>query len=262
LALKREIPSQFLGKKVIVMMLIINDDFDSLMQEAADAYVRLVNQSIRQRGRFSVALSGGSTPDPFYRALADPANQSCINWQKIHLFWGDERPVPPDHPESNFRMVREALIDNVPIPQENIHRVLADIDVRMAAFSYEETLRDLFEGDWPRFDLVLLGMGEDGHTASLFPNSAGLHEEQRWFIANYAPKKDTWRLTLTKNAINAAREIWVLVRGDSKADKLAEVLAGSQDLAKNPIQLVKPVDGELVWWVDAAAAGKLPEDLT
>jgi len=241
------------------MKLKIYPDFGTLTKAAVEETVRLGNEAIRQQGRFSIALSGGSTPAPFYRALAQLANRKRLDWGHIHLFWGDERPVPRDHPESNYRMAKETLIDPVGIPEANVHRVPAEMDVRLAACSYEEALRDFFEGDWPRFDLALLGMGADGHTASLFPHSAGLNEAQRWFIANYAPVRETWRLTLTKPAINAARAIWVLVRGESKAQKLAEVLAGPQDPAANPIQLISPEEGEMVWWVDEAAAQKLPE---
>lgn len=241
------------------MNLKIYPDFTTLTNAAVEEFIGLCHQAVRSRGCFTVSLSGGSTPEPFYRALGELANRSRVEWRYVHLFWGDERPVPPDHPDSNFRMVREALIDPVGIPEANVHRVPAEMDVRLAAFSYEEVLRDFFEGERPRFDLVLLGMGEDGHTASLFPKSAGLNEAQRWFIANYAPKGETWRLTLTKPAINAGREIWVLVRGETKAEKLAEVLTGTQDPWANPIQLVDPKDGEMIWWLDAAAAKKLPD---
>ena len=232
--------------------------FASLTSTAVEAFIGLAHQSMAERGRFSLALSGGGTPEPLYRALADPAYRTRIIWEQIHLFWGDERPVPPNDPESNYRMAQDALISRVPIPADNVHRVPAELDVRIAAFSYEEILRDFFEGAWPRFDLVLLGMGTDGHTASLFPQSAGLNEEQRWFIANFAPKRETWRLTLTRHAINAARNIWVLVQGESKADKLAEVLTGQRDPWINPIQWIDPGDGALVWWVDGAAARRLP----
>lgn len=234
-------------------------DFTALVSAGVEKFIGLANHSIGQSGQFSVALSGGSTPDPFYRGLAEPANQNRLSWEKVHLFWGDERPVSPDHAESNFNMVQEALISHVPIPEANVHRVPAEMDVRLAAFSYEEVLRDFFAGEWPRFDLVLLGMGEDGHTASLFPHSAGLNEEHRWFIANYAPGRETWRLTLSKHAINSAREIWILVAGESKSEKLAEVLTGPNDPQANPIQLIAPEDGEMIWMVDAAAAGELPE---
>ena len=243
------------------MNLKIYPDFDSLTNAAVEDFIGLCNQAIRSRGLFSISLSGGSTPEPFYRALGESANRARMDWRYVHIFWGDERPVPPNHPDSNFRMAREALMDPVDIPESNIHRVPAEMDVRLAAFSYEEELRDFFEGEWPCFDLVLLGMGEDGHTASLFPKSAGLNEEQRWFIANYAPDRQTWRLTLTKSAINAAREIWVLVQGESKAEKLAEILTGPQNPKANPIQLIHPVEGELTWWIDAAAAQRLPEEI-
>lgn len=243
------------------MNLKIYPDFDSLTNSAVEDFIGLCNQAIHTRGLFAVSLSGGSTPEPFYRALAEPAQRSRVDWRHVHLFWGDERPVPPDHSDSNFLMVKEVMIDSVGIPAANIHRVPAEMDVRLAAFSYEEELRDFFADEWPRFDLVLLGMGEDGHTASLFPKSAGLNEEQRWFIANFAPDRQTWRLTLTKHAINAARKIWVLVRGEPKAEKLAEVLAGTEEPWENPIQLVHPVEGTLTWWIDEAAAQKLPEEI-
>jgi len=243
------------------MKIKIYPDFGKITNAAVEAFVLFSNKAICQRGRFTVSLSGGSTPRPFYHALGEPATRLRMDWAHMHFFWGDERPVPPEHPDSNFRMVKEALIDPVAIPEANIHRVPAEMDVRLAAFSYEEVLRDFFEGDWPRFDLILLGMGKDGHTASLFPESAGLNEEYRWFIANLAPKRQTWRLTLTKHAINAAREIWVLVQGEAKAEKLAEVMADAKDPWENPIQLVHPEEGELTWWVDAAAAQKLPQEI-
>jgi 6-phosphogluconolactonase len=234
-------------------------NLESLSQAAADLFVERAQKSISERGRFTAALSGGSTPRPLYQALASPESQEELDWQKIHLFWGDERCVPPDHPDSNYRMVRENLLQEISIPEENIHRVPAEMDPRMAAFSYEETLRGFFNQSWPRFDLVLLGMGDDGHTASLFPHSAGLNEEQRWFIANYAPRQETWRLTLTKKAINAARYITVLVSGGSKADMLFSVFRGDYDPETKPIQLISPKKGELVWLVDQAAATKLTE---
>ncbi len=170
---------------------------EAFVSSAVDHFIDLANRNIRDKGRFTVALSGGNTPRPIYAALADPENSSKVDWSKVHLFWGDERPVPPTDPNSNFRMVKDALLDRIDIPVDNIHRVHAEMDVRLAAFQYEEELRECFEGEWPDFDLVFLGMGEDGHTASLFPHSAGLNEGFRWFIANYAPGRETWRLTLT-----------------------------------------------------------------
>jgi 6-phosphogluconolactonase len=158
-------------------------------------------------------------------------------------------------------MVSETLLNRVDIPKQNIHRVVTELDVHLAASVYEEELRTYFEGPWPRFDLVLLGMGEDGHTASLFPNSDGLKEEQRWFISNYAPKLDSWRLSLTKNAINHARNIVVIVSGASKAATLAKVLAGTKRPFEMPIQDISPVDGKMTWLIDESAAALLPESL-
>ena len=173
---------------------------------------------------------------------------------------GDERHVPPNDPQSNFRLVKENLLDAVPIPGENVHRVKAEMDVRLAAFAYEEELRHFFPGDLPRFDLVLLGMGEDGHTASLFPHSAALNEESRWFVANYAPEKETWRLTLTLNAINAARMVVVLVQGGSKAARLKAVFLDEKGPWNMPIQAINPQDGKLIWLLDREAGSQLPED--
>ena len=234
-------------------------NLDDLSKAAAEYFTKLADKSIRKRGFFSVALSGGSTPKPLYNALVSPDQHGRLDWENTHLFWGDERCVPPNHPNSNYRMVREEMLSNITIPGENIHRVPAELEARMAAFSYEEQLRGFFQGEWPRFDLVLLGMGDDGHTASLFPQSAGLNVEQRWFIANYAPELDTWRLTLTKNAINAARHIAVIVVGDSKAEMLVDVLEGEYRPDVTPIQLIAPKNGQLVWFLDQAAAKKLSD---
>jgi len=228
---------------------------------AAESFVKIAGESIQQHGLFTAALSGGSTPKLFHKELAAPERQRRLAWEKVHLFWGDERCVLPDHSDSNYRMVRETLLNEINIPEGNIHRVPAELDVRLAAFQYEEELRGFFEGKWPRFDLVLLGMGDDGHTASLFPGSAGLNEEERWFIANYAPKNQFWRLTLSKNAINAARNILVLVQGPQKADMIAKVLAEGEGEYEKPIQLITPWDGKMVWALDVEAASKLPPDL-
>ncbi len=231
---------------------------EAFISTAADRFIAAAQQSMAERGRFSAALSGGGTPEPVYAALAEPPYRDQINWARVDLFWGDERHVPPDDAASNYRMVKNVLIDRVPIPEENVHRVPAEMEIRMAAFSYEETLRDYFEGEWPVFDFLFLGMGADGHTASLFPHSAGLNEEQRWFIANTAPDGEAWRLTLSKHAINAARQIVVLVRGAAKAEMLKAALTGPKRPEEMPIQLIHPEDGQMLWLVDEAAAGLLP----
>ena len=228
---------------------------EDLFQAAATKFIGLAKESIQEKDQFSVALSGGSTPRLLYESLTKV--NSLLAWDKVHLYWGDERHVPMDHPDSNFRMVKEALLDKINIPERNIHPVPVELDARMAAFHYEEELRRYHQGVWPNFDLVLLGMGLDGHTASLFPHTAGLNEEHRWFIANFIPEMCQWRLTLSKNAINAARNIQILVSGSSKADTLAQVLANKKHPEEKPIQLISPVDGRLVWLVDQPAASSL-----
>ena len=236
----------------------IYQDATHLTQAAVEQFVQLAQDSINERGEFTVALSGGSTPKPIYLELGKPKYQTLLDWKHIHLFWGDERHVLATHPDSNFRMVQEQLLMNVPIPEENIHRVPAELEIQAAAVKYEAELKSYFSGELPRFDLIFLGMGEDGHTASLFPCSAGLDEEVRWFIANFAPKEETWRLTLTKQAINAARNILVVVQGASKAGMLADVLTGPDDPEVKPIQLIEPKDGKMIWLIDEASASDLP----
>jgi 6-phosphogluconolactonase len=239
---------------------IVSSDID-FIQSAVNQFIKLANRNIEDKGVFTVALSGGGTPRPVYAALGDPVNSSKVDWPKVHLFWGDERPVPPSDPESNFRMVKEVLLDQIAIPESNVHRVHAELDVRIAAFEYEEELRQFFGGEWPDFDLVFLGMGEDGHTASLFPRSAGLNEDYRWFIANFAPSRNTWRLTLTANAINAAHFMLVLIKGKKKAEMVKTVLTGPQNPQEYPIQMIHPEKGEMVWLVDEGAASELTDDL-
>ncbi len=210
--------------------------------------------AVQQRGRFTLALSGGSTPASIYAALAKPPLVDQFPWQKTHLFWGDERHVWPNHEESNFRMVQQTLLNHAPVPVGNIHRVRAELAPGIAAFYYEKILHRIFEGTWPDFDLVLLGMGEDGHTASLFPDSAGLNEDRRWFIANEVPQLKTWRLTLSLPAINAARQVWVIIQGEKKAEMVSEVLLGDVNPQSKPIQAVQPIQGDYRWFLDRAAA--------
>jgi 6-phosphogluconolactonase len=240
---------------------VVISEKEEWVNTAAALFIDRAAANIADHGYFSVALAGGGTPAPLYAALASPENRDRVQWEKIHLFWGDERHVPANDSQSNYRLVKEDLLDAVPIPDANIHRVRTEMDVRLAAFAYEEVLRQFFHGDWPRFDLVLLGMGEDGHTASLFPHSAALNEDHRWFVANYAVEKESWRLTLTLNAINAARLVVVLVRGESKAERLRAVFTTPKDPWKMPIQAVSPINGEMIWLMDREAARLLPEDI-
>jgi 6-phosphogluconolactonase len=231
----------------------------ALVRAAIDQFVHRAQGAIQARGRFSVALAGGSTPEPVYAGLAQPEIQTELAWKDIHFFFGDERYVLPDHPDSNFRMVHEALFSKVAVPEINVHRVRTELNAGLAAFDYETRLKAFFLSPWPRFDLVLLGMGSDGHTASLFPYSSALNETCRWFVAHQLPSQSFWRLTLTKNAINAARQIVVLVSGESKAHMLAEVFSGAYAPEQKPIQLISPQDGDLLWLLDESAASQLSD---
>lgn len=237
---------------------------DQFMETAVDMILRAASAACRARGRFSLVLSGGHTPQPIYKRLASPALANRIQWDCIHLFWGDERAVPADDELSNVNMVRQSLLNNIPIPAENIHPPRGDIDPRLAAWLYEEDLRAFFkdqpdaQGNQPNLDLVLLGLGDDGHTASLFPGSPALCETERWVVAvehNTPPPPLVPRLTLTLPVINAAKQVIFLVSGESKANILADVF--SETCEGLPAQMVKPANGQLFWLVDQAAASKI-----
>jgi len=205
-----------------------------------------------------VALSGGSTPKGVYALLAlDPGLQREVPWDKIHFFWGDERHVPPDHPDSNYRMADDALLSKVPVPVANVHRILSENrDADDAARQYEGTLRAFFQasaGRFPRFDLVLLGLGSDGHTASLFPGTTALHERQRLVAANWVGKLDVDRITVTAPVFNGACCVMFLVSGEDKAMPLKAVMEGRHEPEQLPAQLIRPEDGKLLWLVDQAA---------
>jgi 6-phosphogluconolactonase len=239
----------------------IYPDSAALARAAAERIVSLAGEAIGARGRFSMGLSGGSTPRALYTLLASNEVAPRIDWAHVHVFWGDERCVPPDDSESNYRMARETLLDHVPLPESNIHRMLGEIDPAQAAADYEQVLRPFFRQSTgpknlpqPRFDLLLLGMGEDGHTASLFPGTAALHELSRWVVENHVEKLGAWRITLTAPAINAAATVIFLVSGGAKAAILRAVLKGPHQPEKYPSQLVKPENGDLIWMVDTAAA--------
>jgi 6-phosphogluconolactonase len=208
---------------------------------------------------FAVALSGGSTPRSLFSLLAGPERAQHIGWSKVHVFWGDERTVPPDDPDSNYRMAREALLDRVALPSSNVHRIPAELEPTRAAEEYAHTLRDFFtrRTGAARFDLILLGMGADGHTASLFPGTAALDEHERWVVANYVEKLDTWRITLTLPVLNGAEHVAFLVAGAGKAETLKRVLQGPRQPRELPSQLIHPAQGTLVWLLDHAAAAQL-----
>lgn len=233
-------------------------DLQTLAQNAAERIVALAHTAITRDGQFTIGLSGGSTPEPLFALLARDSFANQIDWAYVHVFWGDERCVPPDHADSNFRMAQETLLSHVLLPENNVYRMKGELDPAQAAEEYEHRLRMFFGvTTWPHFDLLLQGMGNDGHTASLFPGTTALHEETRWVAANYVPKLDSWRLTLTVPAINAAAHIMFLVAGANKAPALKTVLQGPSAPDEYPAQRIAPENGDLLWLVDAAAAAAL-----
>jgi len=231
-----------------------------LFQAAGEELIRTATEAIAQRGRFSIALSGGSTPRSLYTLIAANAS-STLPWDKMFFFWGDERHVPADDADSNYRMAKETLLSKVAIPPANIFRIPAENpDADAAAEAYEQTLRKFFDpapGEFPRFDLILLGIGPDGHTASLFPETPALEEKVRLVVANRVEKMNTVRITLTLPVLNAARCVLFLVSGIDKAGALHEVLEGNGPAEKYPSKLVRPSAGRLIWFVDRAAASEL-----
>jgi 6-phosphogluconolactonase len=224
-------------------------DAAELARAAAEHFVAQAAKAVAARSQFLVALAGGSTPRAAYTLLATGQFASRIDWPRVHVFWGDERCVPPDHADSNYRMAHEALLAHVPIPVENVHRIAGKLDPVRAAAAYEAELKSTLGTDG-RLDLILLGMGRDGHTASLFPGTAALEEQKRWVVENYVEKPKSWRITLTLAAINAARQVTFLVSGSSKAEPLARIRAGEA----LPAGLVLPMSGGLTWLVDREAA--------
>jgi 6-phosphogluconolactonase len=235
------------------------EDAEAVARAAAEEFARLAREAVDERGAFSVALSGGTTPRRVYELLASADFSPRVPWAGVHVFFGDERQVPPDHAESNYRMANEALLARVPLPAENVHRIEGVGDARANASDYESVMRGFFgdAAEWPRLDLVFLGMGDDGHTASLFPGTEALGEGRAWVAANWVEKLGVWRVTLTAPVINSARNVVFLVTGAGKAERLREVLAGERDTARLPSQLIEPREGELFWYLDRSAAAQL-----
>jgi 6-phosphogluconolactonase len=237
---------------------------DELFHAAAEEVCRIGRLSQHMTGRFSFVLSGGSTPRRLYELLAEPPYCSELDWTKVEFFWGDERAVPPDHADSNFRMARETMLDKLNVPPERIHRIAAEkADLDEAARLYEieiERVLGRIAGVAPRpphFNLFLLGMGEDGHTASLFPGTEALDETERWVVAHDVPALSGKRITMTPPLINAAHFIIFLVAGAKKADVLAEVIQGERDPQRHPAQLIHPLTGEVTWMIDRDASTSL-----
>ena len=233
-------------------------DTSALFHGAAVLFAEQAQSAIRQHGRFTVALSGGSSPKSLYGLLAKNAS---LPWDNVFFFFGDERHVPPADPESNYRMAWESILSKIPVPSANVFRVPAENpDADQAAASYEHALRDFFQtppGGFPVLDLVLLGMGLDGHTASLFPGSQALGEKSRWVVSNWVEKFKTSRITLTLPVLDNASAVVFLVSGRDKAAVLREVLEGTQPGTQFPSKLIRPEHGRLLWMVDQAAAADL-----
>ncbi|HVU14316.1 MAG TPA: 6-phosphogluconolactonase [Phototrophicaceae bacterium] len=224
---------------------------------AAAQFVAAAEKAIATHGRFSVALSGGNTPRDVYRLLASDEYAPMVDWDRTHVFWGDERAVPLNDAENNGRMARETLLSHVQIPPNNVHRIQSQLPPEDAAKDYEKTLRDFFGGRGekaPNFDLLLLGLGAEGHTASLFPGNKALQEKERWVVATYVEQVKMWRITLTPPALNAAAKVMFLVAGEEKAQIVKQILSEPKQPDLYPAQIIDPPDGQVFWVLDKPAA--------
>ncbi len=241
------------------MHIAIYPDIDTLSQQAAQYVVCIASESIASRGRFMIALSGGTTPRKLYSLLGSEPYISQIDWELVHIFWGDERCVPPDNSDSNYFTAQEVLLNRIPIHKFQVHRMPADQPDRDAASqAYTAEIQRTFGTQGiPVFDLIQLGMGPEGHTASLFPHQASLHETQRLVMPVSVPKPPPDRLTFTPPLLNAARNILFLVTGSDKADALQSILEGAYQPEEYPAQIVRPPNGEVVWMLDKAIAAKI-----
>ncbi len=236
---------------------------EATARAAAQLFLDAAVRAATARGIARIAISGGTTPKTMFQLLADPTQPFLkqMPWDKIELYWVDERCVPPDNIESNYRMTNDALLSKVPLAPERVHRMEGELDPEVAAARYESTIRDTFrlEGaQTPTFDLVLLGMGDDGHTASLFPHTEALHEMSHIVVPNHVPQKDAWRITLTWPVINQGREVVFLIEGAGKAQVLNDVFLGPYQPDTYPSQIIRPAGGQLTLLLDAAAAANLP----
>ncbi len=238
-------------------MIRIYADYELLSQAAASLFIDLADQAVAAHGRFCVALSGGSTPRRMYELLATMPFRNQIKWDSVHIFWGDERCVPADDPRSNALMARQALLDHVPVPADQIHPIQGDLPPAQAAVQYEAELRAFFGSQPGKLDLVLLGLGENAHTASLFPHSPVLNEKERWASEVYVPEQDMYRVTLTAAFIDLADQVAFIVSGADKAHALQMVLEGPNEPEEFPAQLICPSTAHPLWLVDRAASHKL-----
>lgn len=243
--------------------IVVHPDTAAIVNDVAERIHAAYKQCVDLGVMFSLFLSGGSTPKALYQLLASDTWKNAFDWKSVELYFGDERCVPPDSELSNYRMARETLIDRVPIPAENVFRMKGEIDPEQAAREYGQMLKERFLDEGP--DVLLLGMGDDGHTLSLFPGTAALNETHHRCVANhvphdYIPKGTNWRITLTYPFANKARHVFILATGAAKARRIDEVLTGEEDIARLPIQGIKPQHGQVVWFMDVAAAGMDKEE--
>jgi 6-phosphogluconolactonase len=227
------------------------------IDRSVDSILQAASGSIQQRGQFSLVLSGGSTPRPVYQALAQPGKAGEIDWYRTHIFWGDERAVPPGHPDSNYRMAKQALLDHVSLPPENIYRIHGEFHHQDSAKDYQGQIKNYFGNQEQRFDLVLLGLGADGHTASLFPESEALEENHLWAAANYAPSQQAWRITLTYPALLNSHQVIFLVKGSGKAEIVKRIIQDPQNSTQFPAAAVAAGHPNLTWVLDQDAASLL-----
>jgi 6-phosphogluconolactonase len=241
-------------------MLRIYKDLEELSQAAAQFLLEAAQSAAKTRGKFSLVLSGGNTPRRLYELLAEGPYREQMPWSKTHVFWGDERCVPADDERNNAHMARQVLLNRVPIPDEQIHTIASTLQPLKAAEEYQNILEEYFNGLSPTFDFVLLGLGENGHTASLFPETAVLDEKRHWVSEVYLPNLQMWRVTLTAPILNQTRKTVFLVIGASKAWVLNQVLHGARRPKQLPAQLIQPQKGELLWLVDQAAASMMQKD--
>jgi len=225
-----------------------------LIIATTEKIISTIEQSIQKYGLCNIALSGGNTPHDIYSLLAKNSYRNRVDWNCVHLFWGDERMVPPDHPDSNFGMVQQALLAHITMPEDNVHRIRGEIAPEQASAEYTKLLRDHFREDLPHFDLILLGIGEDGHTASLFPGTDALVEYNQPVTAVFVPKFNTWRVTMTLPVLNAAGEIVFLASGSSKSNIAQRILSVEQPTKDLPATLVNPENGMVHWMLDSDAA--------
>lgn len=233
------------------------DSLEEFERKTAEEIIHLMQGALRDRGVCNVVLSGGETPKGIYRRLGTEPLKHLLDWSRVSIYFSDERCVSPDDPQSNYGMVHRELTSHIGIAPQDVRRICGEAGPEKAAIGYEKMLRTIFSPGPPRFDLVLLGMGNDGHTASLFPSTDALGEEHRWVRGVHVPQLNAWRVTLTFPVINSGRDILILATGESKAPMIERVLSAQAPTKELPVTLVRPVDGSLRWRLDRSAASKL-----